>query len=198
MVRCQIPKLDEHQKNTILQATAILISRAIRRHTLSSPDLGDMQNWQVDGVFVSLHKGKELRSCCGMISGPHALPTCLERAAWRAACDDPRFTPVSSQEMPELRLDIHLLHRWQPCEVATHSRAQAVSVGRHGLMVRQGPAAGLLLPAVGREQGWDSVTFLQQACAKAGIASNAWQASDCELDLFEAWEIGSAMKLFLP
>jgi uncharacterized protein (TIGR00296 family) len=54
-------------------------------------------------------------------------------------------------------------------------RPDEVEVGRHGLLVSQGPCRGVLLPQVPVEQGWDRLTFLAQTCVKAGLAPIAWQ-----------------------
>ncbi|MFW5845254.1 MAG: AmmeMemoRadiSam system protein A [Planctomycetota bacterium] len=191
-------RISDQQAERLLHATAVLVSRAVRGQTLCSPQLEGMQECLVDGIFVSLYKGRELRACCGIIRGPHLLGPCLERAAWRAACDDPRFMPITRDELPQLHMDLHVLHDWHTCPATPAERPAAISVGRHGLMLRRNPAAGLLLPAVARTHGWNATIFLQQCCLKAGLPSSAWQEVDCQLELFEAQEYGSDLKLFLP
>ena len=60
-----------------------------------------------------------------------------------------------------------------------------IEVGRHGLVVAHGARRGLLLPQVAIEWGWDRETFLSQACAKAGLAPDAWR-SGATVHVFEA------------
>jgi uncharacterized protein (TIGR00296 family) len=50
-----------------------------------------------------------------------------------------------------------------------------VEVGRHGLVVEQGTARGLLLPQVAAEHGWTREQFLDHTCIKAGLPPNAWR-----------------------
>jgi AmmeMemoRadiSam system protein A len=180
------PQPDDLQRTRLLRHCARLVGEAVRRESLVEPDLGDMASWLVDGCFVSLHRGEELRSCCGLIGGPHALPGCLQRAAWRAACDDPRFPSITEEELPRLELEIHLLHSWQRCEATPVERPAQIVIGRHGLVIHRQHQSGLLLPVVASDRGWDAVTFLDQCCRKAGLPTNAWHDPGTELELFQA------------
>ena len=51
---------------------------------------------------------------------------------------------------------------------------EAVVIGRDGLIVERGAYRGLLLPQVPVEWEWDSTTFLEQACMKAGLTPDMW------------------------
>jgi AMMECR1 domain-containing protein len=44
------------------------------------------------------------------------------------------------------------------------------------LLITAGFRRGLLLPQVPIEHQWDRITFLEQACRKAGLPSDAWRA----------------------
>ena len=50
-----------------------------------------------------------------------------------------------------------------------------MEVGRHGLVVEQGTARGLLLPQVPREHGWTREQFLDHTCIKAGLPPDSWR-----------------------
>jgi hypothetical protein len=63
-------------------------------------------------------------------------------------------------------------------------------VGKHGLVVKKGSKEGLLLPQVPVEQGWDRITFLQQACVKAGLPVGAWKDEDTDVFAFTALVFG--------
>jgi len=52
-------------------------------------------------------------------------------------------------------------------------------VGRDGLIVSRGGNAGLLLPQVATEYGWDRDVFLRQTCVKAGLSPDSWRLPDC-------------------
>jgi uncharacterized protein (TIGR00296 family) len=53
--------------------------------------------------------------------------------------------------------------------------AEAVEIGRHGLLISMAGYRGLLLPQVPVEHNWDRVKFLEQTCRKAGLPLDAWQ-----------------------
>jgi len=120
-------------------------------------------------AFVTLTKRGRLRGCIGYTEAVASLCRVVQECAVAAATEDPRFPPVSAKEVPELRVEISVLTPLFPI------RAEDVEVGRHGLMVTQGRMRGLLLPQVAVDQGWDRETFLDQACAKAGLPPSAWR-----------------------
>jgi uncharacterized protein (TIGR00296 family) len=56
----------------------------------------------------------------------------------------------------------------------------------HGLYIRRGGRAGLLLPQVATEWRWDRELFLKETCRKAGLAPDAWRERDTEIYIFSA------------
>ena len=71
-----------------------------------------------------------------------------------------------------LDVEVSILGPLEPIDA--HDPAAFV-IGRHGLVVEQGHARGLLLPQVATEWGWDREEFLSQTCVKAGLAPGAWR-----------------------
>jgi uncharacterized protein (TIGR00296 family) len=65
-----------------------------------------------------------------------------------------------------------------------------IEVGRDGLILRKGPYAGLLLPQVATEYGWDRDTFLSQTAVKAGLPPSAWHEKDTKIERFSAEVFG--------
>jgi AmmeMemoRadiSam system protein A len=120
-------------------------------------------------AFVTLTKKGKLRGCIGFTEAVAPLFKVVQECAVAAATEDPRFPPVSSNELPSLRVEISVL------TPLVSIRAEEVEVGRHGLMVAQGRMRGLLLPQVPVEWGWDREAFLDQTCVKAGLPRSAWR-----------------------
>jgi len=120
-------------------------------------------------AFVTLKKNRRLRGCIGYTEAVAPLFKVVQECVVAAATEDPRFTPVSPEELPSILLEISVLTPLVPI------RPEEVVVGRHGLCVSQGKTRGLLLPQVPVEQGWDRETFLDQTCAKAGLPPSAWR-----------------------
>jgi len=100
-----------------------------------------------------------------------------------AAFEDPRFLPVALAESVDLAISLSVLSPITPV------LPEQVQVGRHGLLISDGPCRGLLLPQVAAEHGWDRVTFLEQTCRKAGLAPNAWRTG-AKVEAFTAEVFG--------
>ena len=127
---------------------------------------------EASGVFVTIKRRGELRGCLGTLACNDGLDREVARCARDAASQDPRFPPVSADEIPELSLEISVLG---PLERIDPVGADSVTVGRHGLVVEHGPHRGLLLPQVATEWGWTAEQFLRQTCRKAGLPDDAWR-----------------------
>jgi len=122
------------------------------------------------GVFVSLHKGGALRGCIGHIEPDRPLSRAIPNAAVAASSADPRFAPMTSEELADVQIELSILG---PLERI--GGAGDIEVGRHGLLVERGWSRGLLLPQVAAEWGWDADAFLSQTCHKAGLPPDAWK-----------------------
>ncbi len=129
------------------------------------------------GVFVTLntHPKGELRGCIGFPEPVMPLIQALEDAVISAATRDPRFPPVKSEELDHITVEVSLLTPpmlikvKKPKEYPKH-----IVVGRDGLIIERGMRRGLLLPQVATENKWNSKTFLENLCWKAGLAPATW------------------------
>jgi AmmeMemoRadiSam system protein A len=138
------------------------------------------------GAFVTLNQSTgELRGCIGSIQPVAPLYMAVSMSAINAAFRDPRFHPVQLEELPGLHLEISVMG---PIErVASF---EEIRVGRDGLIVSRGHSAGLLLPQVATEYGWDRDTFLSHTCLKAGLSRDAWRTQDTRIERFSAEVFG--------
>jgi AmmeMemoRadiSam system protein A len=121
------------------------------------------------GVFTSLYLRSELRGCVGYVLPVSPVYRAVADTARAAAFEDTRFYPVTLHEAPELEIELSILSPPQPIS------AEAVEIGRHGLLISMAGYRGLLLPQVPVEHNWDRVKFLEQTCRKAGLPLDAWQ-----------------------
>ncbi len=140
---------------------------------------------QPRGVFTSLHLEGELRGCVGYVLAVSSLYRAVAETAQAAAFDDTRFYPVTQDEAPHLQIELSILSVPQPIQ------AEAVEVGRHGLLISLSGRRGLLLPQVPVEHNWDRTTFLEQTCHKAGLPSDAWKKGAL-IEAFTAEVFGDA------
>jgi hypothetical protein len=137
------------------------------------------------GIFVTLTKAGELRGCIGFPYPVMPLEDAIEDAAIAAATGDPRFPPVRKEELASLHVEVTILTIPIPVVGEPIQRPEKVEVGRHGLIVRGRGTSGLLLPQVAMEYGWDSSTFLDHTCVKAGLAKQCWISANVEVLTFE-------------
>jgi AmmeMemoRadiSam system protein A len=121
------------------------------------------------GAFVSLHNGKNLRGCVGVIAANKPLYITVGECAVWAGLQDHRFPPVSKREVSRLNFEISVLSPLS--DIAPDD----IEVGRHGLVISLGGLRGLLLPQVAVQWKWNREQFLEETCRKAGLPSNAWR-----------------------
>ena len=124
------------------------------------------------GAFVTIKRRGQLRGCLGTLQCRRGLIEEVARCAADAASEDPRFPPVSKDELPELSVEVSVLGALEPIDPM---KPGAFEIGRHGLVVEQGLNRGLLLPQVAIEWGWTPDQFLRQTCVKAGLPEDAWR-----------------------
>ncbi len=132
------------------------------------------------GAFVTLKAGGRLRGCIGHFTGTGTLGSTVIAMAREAAVSDPRFVPVSPEEVDDLIIEISVLSPMKRIQ------AEDVVPGKHGLYIRQGARAGTLLPQVAEEEGWNRETFLAHTCIKAGLAPDAYTKSGTEIFAYTA------------
>jgi AmmeMemoRadiSam system protein A len=138
-----------------------------------SPGVLDIQHGvalEPHGVFVSIHNGKELRGCIGHVMPDQPLYRTTARCAIAAATEDPRFAPVTLDELPDVSFELSVLSIPEPVQ-----SVDQIEVGKHGLIVSKGSARGLLLPQVATQYRWNRNQFLAETCIKAGLFPNAWR-----------------------
>ncbi len=175
--------LDSSDRDTLLRIARDAIAARLANRAYTLPDVPQTLQ-RPGGAFVTLHRSGDLRGCIGRIDAPDPLAEVVAECAVSAAIRDPRFPPVTPDELLALDVEISIL---TPLERV--SDVSEIQVGRHGLVMRQGFHSGLLLPQVATEWGWDRDTFLAQTCRKAGLPSDAWRRG-AEIFKFEAEVFG--------
>jgi hypothetical protein len=124
------------------------------------------------GAFVTLKLDGELRGCIGHMKADQPLNQIVREMALAAAFSDPRFPPLTLDELDRSKLEISVL---SPLHRITD--IGEIRVGTDGLMLYQGGAQGVLLPQVPVEEGWNRDQYLQNLCSKAGLMPGCWKAS---------------------
>lgn len=148
--------------------------------TFEFGDLGDVFKRSY-GVFVTLHEADgSLRGCIGNILPVEPLAQTLWGRAQDAALNDPRFDPVTMDELERLKVEISLLTPPRRIE-----SVDEIIIGKHGVILEKGFRKAVFLPQVAPEQGWDTETMLLHLSLKAGLSPNAWR-DGCRFEVFTA------------
>ena len=131
------------------------------------PEPGTLEVTDVPaGVFVSLKKEGQLRGCIGTIQPvqPTLSEEIMENAV-SAATRDPRFHPVTLEELDAITISVDVLSKPEPV-----SGLEELNPSRYGVIVKSGWKKGVLLPDLpGITTAEEQVRI---AKLKAGIGEN--------------------------
>ena len=169
--------LGEAEGAALLAFACAVVGAAVRHQRLppapQAPALLESR-----GVFVTLQSRGNLRGCLGHIEADGPLVAATAMMAEAVVSEDPRFHPVRPDELAGLSVEVSVL---SPLFAIA---ADEVVAGVHGLLIRRGRSAGLLLPQVATEHHLDRAAFLQALCQKANLPPDAWQAPGTSLQAF--------------
>ena len=178
--------LNDSDKQELLTLARKSVEQAVGEKQQYEPGPSSSEALNQDrGAFVTLLESGELRGCIGYTSATKPLYLTVRDTATLAALRDPRFRPVSAQELPRLQYEISVL---SPLRRVVD--VQQIKVGQDGLLMKNDQYEGLLLPQVPVEQKWDRQKFLEETCAKAGMRATCWQNADTDIFMFTAVVFG--------
>ncbi|MFP3985015.1 MAG: TIGR00296 family protein [Candidatus Bathyarchaeia archaeon] len=143
------------------------------------------------GVFVTINSIKQgekgLRGCIGYPYPTVLLPQAAIECAISSAVEDPRFHPLSPNELDHVVFEVSVL---TPPEPVTNENSKhlpsKIRIGEDGLIIERGFYKGLLLPQVPVEHNWDEKEFLCQCCIKAGLPPDQWLIKGTKIHKFQA------------
>jgi uncharacterized protein len=146
---------------------------------------------QKAGVFVTLNylsNNKEyLRGCVGFPLAEKTLYQSVIEAAIAAASQDPRFEPISKEDIENIIFEVSVLSPPEKIEVQNpKDYKNHIKIGRDGLILKCKYGSGLLLPQVPVELNWDIDEYLANICYKAGAPLDAWLMPESQLYKFGA------------
>lgn len=125
-------------------------------------------------TFVTLTHRGDLRGCVGSIAAWRPLREDVRDNAINAAVGDPRFSPVSPGEYPELGVEVSLLSASTPIAFTDETDLlRQLRPGVDGVTLRLGDRRATFLPQV-----WDDVgsarEFIRHLKRKMGMPMDAW------------------------
>jgi AmmeMemoRadiSam system protein A len=157
-----------------------LARAALERHLLGRepPGLPD-EAWlkKPGAVFVTLTLDGDLRGCIGSLEADRPLNEDVAANAVAAASRDPRFPPVTPDELPRLRVEVSLLEPAEALPVVGEEEAiETLRPGIDGVVLEHRHGRSTFLPQVW-EQLPEPAAFLRQLKRKAGLPGDGWDDS---------------------
>ena len=171
----------EKTKQELFSLVRNTIRQKLKDGTVSFVQSDNPELQTENGAFVTLHTQEgALRGCIGNFVSNQPLYKTIQEMALAAAFRDPRFPPVSLEELGDLRAEISVLSPMEKIDDVS-----AIELGKHGIYIKKGFRSGTFLPQVATETGWDLEEFLGH-CAqdKAGIGWDGWK--DAEVYVYTA------------
>lgn len=144
-------------------------------------------------TFVTLTQDGRLRGCIGSLEAHRALDADVRANARAAAFQDPRFTPLTADELPRTRVEVSLLTPAMPIEFTDEEDAlRQLRPNVDGVIFEWQGRRSTFLPQV-----WESLPtpamFLAHLKQKAGLPADFW-APDVKLHRYEVQKWKEAQK----
>ncbi len=164
--------LTGYEKESLLQLARDAVTNSFTKqlnqrliYPLISPALQERR-----GAYVTLNKADELRGCMGSIVSPYPLHKTIHDKALSAAFKDGRFEPVTKTELSGLIFKVSVL-----TDIVSVKNYEAISIGKHGIILDAADRSAVFLPSVAREHGWTLTQTLEELNLKASLEKDAWK-----------------------
>lgn len=145
----------------------------------------------VGAVFVTLKEDGQLRGCIGSLEATRPLRDDVAANAVAAALHDPRFAPLTADELPHVDVEVSLLSAAEPMSAKNEAEAlAALRPGVDGVVLEHDRHRATFLPQV-----WEQLAsprdFLAHLKRKAGLPADYW-APDLRLSRYTVRKWGEA------
>jgi len=167
------PSAADREIGAILLARArTAIARELGGETGPLPDHPALS--EKGASFVTLTEGGQLRGCIGTLSAVRALREDVDHNAVNAAFRDPRFRPLSREELDAVEVEISVLSEPEFMQFTSEADALAqLRPGVDGVIFSSGCRQATFLPQV-----WETLPdvhdFMAHLKRKAGLPADFW------------------------
>lgn len=187
----QYTDLTDEEKTSLREVARLSIDYGLSHHhplPVSATDYPPILQQQ-GACFVTLNLHGQLRGCIGTLQAYQPLIKDVAIHAYDAAFRDPRFMPVTGEELPLLEIHISILTPDKPIEAADEAELLSkLRPGIDGLILKDGDNhQATFLPSVW-EQLPDPHDFLAHLKLKAGLSRDYW-SSTLEFSRYQALSI---------
>ncbi|MEW5735414.1 MAG: AmmeMemoRadiSam system protein B [Thermodesulfobacteriota bacterium] len=171
-------------------ARSAIRAKLVKGATVTRPENPSPALSEKRGCFVTLHKDGDLRGCIGTIEPVMSLVEAVEQNAVHAAFRDPRFAPLSADELPRVDIEISVLTVPEPLpHDGPDDLLKKLTPGKDGIILSRGGRRATFLPQVW-EQLPNPEVFLINLCRKAGFTPNCWRDPDVLVERYRVEYFG--------
>ena len=154
---------DVQNPHPVVELARKAVEKYIKEGKIIKPENLTDEMKERAGVFVSIKKRGELRGCIGTFEPTRK--NVAEEIIYNAissATRDPRFPPITEDELPELEYSVDILSKPEPASI------DELEPKKYGIIVESGVKRALLLPDL---EGVETVEQQIDICRmKAGIS----------------------------
>ena len=175
----------DHGKRLLKLARAVLECKLGMRPEVDRTGLEAPELEREGGTFVTLKRNKQLRGCIGNLEAESSIISSVEHNAIRAAFHDHRFSPLTSEELGKVCINISILSKPQPLEYDDGKELTSL-LRPHidGVVLRKGKQGATFLPQVWTQLP-EPASFLEHLCQKAGLAASAWRTNHPDIYTYQ-------------
>jgi AmmeMemoRadiSam system protein A len=175
-------EISAQEKKILLKAARESIQSVFVKTSSPSADYSIYPNLKViAGAFVTLTINEKLRGCIGYINSQGTLFDTVCSAAGQAAFRDPRFRPLSPDELADVKIEISVLSA--PEAIGSYDE---IILGTHGIILDEPDRRALLLPQVAVKNNLNLNQFLAALCEKAGLSMEYYMMKKLNIKVFTA------------
>ncbi len=179
--------LSTEERATLLNLARETVDRVAQGQEPPAVDLDEVSERlrRKGASFVTLNEHGRLRGCIGSLEVRRPLALDVRQNAVGAASRDPRFPPVTAEEVAELTIEISVLSRPERLVYEDVSDlCEKLRPGVDGVVIEQGWHRATFLPQVWEKLS-DEREFLQRLCLKAGLAPEAYSSGDLDVYTYQ-------------
>ena len=168
--------LNIEEKRILIELARKSIEHAVlKKNKFQAP-----AKWQIpkfnnkSASFVTLKINDDLRGCIGSVQPRQNLIADITENAVSSALKDPRFPPVTHEELEMITIEISILHDFELIENrGRENLLKIIKPNIHGLIIEENFRRATFLPSV-----WDALPtpeiFLGKLLLKAGLPGSYW------------------------
>jgi len=183
-------KLTLDEQKELLRAAREAIEHRVQGKKLSPIQTSSLTSSlrRQGASFVTLTISGQLRGCIGALEAYQPLVDDVREHAVAAAFEDPRFPPLSEDELSRIQIEVSHLTRPVPLEYKdADDLLSKLRPHVDGVIIKDGLRRATFLPQVW-EKLPDPSDFMDNLCYKMGAARRHWRNKHLDVFIYQVDE----------